>query len=54
MRWNEPPIFVLNNLEMLGRPERVGSSENGSTGAPVNMPPIKARDFNFTSASDAV
>jgi predicted Zn-dependent protease len=54
MRWNESPIFVLNNLEMLGRPERVSSSESGSTGAPVIMPPIKARDFNFTSASDAV
>jgi len=54
MRWNESPIFVLNNLEMLGRPERVSSSESGSTGAPVIMPAIKARDFNFTSASDAV
>ena len=54
MRWNESPIFVLNNLEMLGRPERVSSSESGSAGAPVIMPPIKARDFNFTSASDAV
>jgi hypothetical protein len=52
MRWNESPIFVLNNLEMLGRPERVSSSESGSAGAPVIMPPIKARDF--TSASDAV
>ena len=54
MRWNESPIFVLNNLEMLGRPERVSSSESGSAGAPVIMPPIKAREFNFTSASDAV
>jgi predicted Zn-dependent protease len=34
MRWNESPIFALNNLEMVGRPERVSSSESGSTGAP--------------------
>ena len=54
MRWNESPIFVLNNLEMLGRPERVSATENASAGAPIIMPPIKARDFNFTSASDAV
>ena len=33
MRWNESPIFVLNNLEMLGRPERVSSGESGSAGA---------------------
>ena len=54
MRWNESPIFVLNNLEMLGRPERVSSSESGSAGNAVVMPAIKARDFNFTSLSDAV
>lgn len=54
MRWNESPIFVLNNLEMLGRPERVSSSESGSAGNAVVMPAIKARDFNFTSTSDAV
>jgi predicted Zn-dependent protease len=54
MRWNESPIFVLNNLEMLGRPERVSSSESGNAGNAVMMPPIKARDFNFTSLSDAV
>jgi predicted Zn-dependent protease len=54
MRWNESPIFVLNNLEMLGRAERVSSSESGSAGNAVVMPAIKARDFNFTSASDAV
>lgn len=54
LRWNESPVFVLNNLEMLGRPERVISNEAGSAGAPMLMPPIKAKDFNFTSASDAV
>ncbi|MEK7403250.1 MAG: TldD/PmbA family protein [Gemmatimonadota bacterium] len=54
MRWNESPIFLLNNLEMLGRPERVSASESGSAGAAIVVPAIKARDFNFTSASDAV
>jgi predicted Zn-dependent protease len=54
MRWNESPVFLLNNLEMLGRPERVNASESLSAGAPIMVPAIKARDFNFTSASDAV
>ncbi len=45
---------MLNNLEMLGRPERVSASESGSAGGAIVVPPIKARDFNFTSASDAV
>ncbi|MEX2179780.1 MAG: metallopeptidase TldD-related protein [Gemmatimonadaceae bacterium] len=54
MRWNESPIFVLNSLEMLGQPVRVSSSESGSAGNAVVMPAIKARDFNFTSLSDAV
>jgi predicted Zn-dependent protease len=54
LRWNESPIFVLNNLLEMGRPVRVSASEDGSPGATVIMPPIKARDFNFTSLSDAV
>ena len=54
LRWNESPVFVLNNLEMIGRAERVISNEAGSAGAAMMMPPIKAKDFNFTSASDAI
>jgi len=53
MRWNESPIFLLNNVEMLGRPVRVNSDESGD-GSNVIVPPVKARDFNFTSLSDAV
>ncbi|CAN5168236.1 TldD/PmbA family protein [soil metagenome] len=53
MRWNESPIFLLNNVEMLGRPVRVNSDESGD-GSNVIVPPLKARDFNFTSLSDAV
>ncbi|MGZ8376801.1 MAG: TldD/PmbA family protein [Gemmatirosa sp.] len=54
LRWNESPIFMLNNLEAMGRPVRVSASEDGSPGQAIVVPPVKARDFNFTSLSDAV
>ena len=50
-RFNESPLFMLNNLEMLGRPERIAGTESGGN---VVMPTIKVKDFNFTSLSDAV
>ena len=50
-RFNDSPLFMLNNLEMLGRPERLAGTEAGGD---VVMPAIKVRDFNFTSLSDAV
>lgn len=50
-RFNESPLFMLNNLEALGRPERLAGTEQGGD---VVMPSIKARDFNFTSLSEAV
>jgi len=50
-RFNESPIFMLNNLEALGRAERVAGTEAGGD---VVMPAIKVHDFNFTSLSDAV
>lgn len=53
-RYNESPIFMLNNLEALGRAVRVSASEDSSPGASIIMPPIKAHDFTFTSLSDAV
>jgi len=53
-RFNESPIFMLNNLEGLGRPVRVSASEAGGPGLAIVVPPIKVRDFNFTSLSDAV
>lgn len=53
-RYNESPIFFLNNLEAIGPTVRINSSESASTGGAVFMPPIKVRDFNFTSLSDAV
>lgn len=44
-RFNESPAAMLTNLEALGKPLRV---ENNL------VPPLKIRDFNFTSLSDAV
>ena len=44
-RFNESPIIMLNNLEALGKPVRTGN---------MLIPPMKIRDFTFTSLSDAV
>ena len=44
-RFNESPIIMLNNIEALGRPIRVQGSM---------VPPMRVRDFTFTSLSDAV
>jgi predicted Zn-dependent protease len=51
LRFNESPLFMLNNLEALGQAVRVAGTESGGD---VVMPAIKVRDFNFTSLSDAV
>lgn len=48
-RFNESPIIMLNNLEELGRSERV-SMWNFS----AMIPALKVRDFTFSSLSDAV
>ena len=50
-RFNGRRCFLLSNLEAIGPAVRIGGSE---AGGPVVMPPIKAKDFNFTSLSDAV
>lgn len=44
-RFNESPVIMLNNVEALGKPVRTGSGM---------IPPMKIRDFTFTSLSDAV
>lgn len=51
LRFNESPLFMLNNLEMLGAAERIAGTEAGGS---VVMPALKVRDFNFTSLSEAV
>ncbi|WP_158796687.1 TldD/PmbA family protein [Pedobacter sp. L105] len=44
-RFNESPVIMLNNVEALGKPVRSGD---------LLIPPMKIRDFTFTSLSDAV
>jgi predicted Zn-dependent protease len=50
-RFNESPVTMLNNIEEIGKPEIIAGDE-----VPFQMliPPMKVRDFNFTSLSDAV
>jgi predicted Zn-dependent protease len=50
-RFNESPVIMLNNVEEFGKPVRVLPQE-----APIVMmlPPMKLREFTFTSLSDAV
>jgi predicted Zn-dependent protease len=54
LRYNYSPIFLLNNIQAMGPPVRVSASEDGSPGIAVVVPPVKARDFTFTSLSDAI
>jgi predicted Zn-dependent protease len=44
-RFNESPIIMLNNVEAMGAPVRQGGNL---------FPAIRARDFTFSSLSDAV
>jgi predicted Zn-dependent protease len=44
-RFNESPIVMLNNIEALGKPQRIDGNM---------IPPMKIRDFTFSSLSDAV
>jgi len=50
-RFNESPVIMLNNLEELGKVERTVSDESNAN---YLLPPMKIRDFTFTSLSDAV
>ena len=51
LRFNESPLFMLNNLESVGAAQRLAGTEAGGA---VVMPSLKVRDFNFTSLSEAV
>jgi len=50
-RFNESPVIMLNNVEALGKPERAISVESYRS---YMIPPMKIRDFTFSSLSDAV
>lgn len=50
-RFNESPVIMLNNIDELGKPIRVSGDESPFA---MMIPPMKLRDFTFTSLSDAV
>ncbi|KAA2285054.1 TldD/PmbA family protein [Arenimonas fontis] len=50
-RFNESPVIMLNNIEELGKPIRISGDESPFV---MMIPPMKLRDFTFTSLSDAV
>ena len=54
-RFNQSVTQMLapGNVEMIGVPERVGSSEGGGASASL-LPALKLKAFNFTSQSEAV
>ena len=50
-RFNESPVSMLNNVDELGKPVVIGGDEVAFR---MVIPPMRIRDFNFTSLSDAV
>ncbi len=53
MRFTDSPLFVLNQIEQLGPSVPVYHPDRSDL-RPVIVPPIKARDFAFTSTIDAI
>ncbi len=51
LRFIDSPVIMLNNVESLGKPERSISVESYRS---YLVPPMKVRDFTFTSLSDTV
>ena len=52
-RFNQSINQMLSNIEVIGIPRRVASGE-GSYGPPIVVPPLKVREFNLASVSDAI
>ena len=50
-RFNESPVIMLNNVDEIGKPVRLAGDE---VPFPMMIPPMRLRDFTFTSLSDAV
>lgn len=50
-RFNESPVIMLNNIDALGTPVRVRNAETALVSV---IPPMRIRDFTFSSLSDAV
>jgi len=55
-RFTESPLFMLNSIEQLGEPVPVfrPARAEGAAPTPAIVPPLKVRDFSFTSLIDAV
>jgi predicted Zn-dependent protease len=55
-RFTESPLFMLNAIEQLGVPVPVfrPTREEGGALTPAIVPPLKVRDFSFTSTIDAI
>jgi predicted Zn-dependent protease len=53
-RFTESPLFVLNQLELLGKPMPVYATQGSGPPGPAFVPPIKANDFSFTALVDAI
>ncbi len=51
-RFNESPVNVLNNVVEIGKAENAVGSETGNL--QIFVPPLKVKDFNFSSLSDAI
>jgi predicted Zn-dependent protease len=49
-RFNESPVRLLQNIIKLGTPERA----RGAEGSGMIAPPVVAKDFTFSSISDAI
>lgn len=59
LRFTESPLFVLNSIDQLGVPVPIfrpvrNEYEQGIPLTPAIVPPLKARDFSFTSTIDAI
>lgn len=52
-RWNETPVKMLRNIEMMSESRRVITSER-DLGSSLFFPALKVSDFTFASLSDAV
>lgn len=56
-RFNESLVRLLGEVELLGTPQRVQSSEGmnyGDGSMPMMLPAVKVKSFRFTSLSEAV
>ncbi|MBS1911925.1 MAG: TldD/PmbA family protein [Bacteroidetes bacterium] len=51
LRWNESPIAVFKNIEMMSRPERIVTREGNQ---PMLAPALKLKEFHFTSVSTSI